>query len=366
MCQEVRMNLLIFAHRGEARAFLNSEQYQVLKNAPVLDLYQGPENFLLITSEGIEQAMLKTSMCLTYLHTLGHRIDSVVNLGICGAIAQNQNLAIGSIHPIRTIYAYRSKPEFKSFTTDSASAKFDLITLDERLLKQEQCQKLLPLGPLVDREAWAIAYSTKLYFKLPFYCFKLISDNINFETEFCQRIKEQAEQYSIALYQYYREHFENSQSPLGLGRQADLPPELNTLYFTKAQKNLFFSLLDKLALKPNQIVERYNLSELIESKKTPKDKTKILLKKMQKEISPLRFEIKEHLDALAKQANSELAQFQFDPNLEKQEIRASIKFKNEQERSQAIQAVQQFPLEDFSKIFDGQIQDLIASEQNNV
>ena len=93
-----------------------------------------------------------------------------------------------------------------SFTTPAESLH-DLVTTERRVLNAEQSKKILPIAKLVDREAWGIFYAIQQSFKIPFKCLKMVSDNVHHDTDFCQRIKESAEKYSISLYQYFSEHF---------------------------------------------------------------------------------------------------------------------------------------------------------------
>lgn len=370
------MNLLVFAHRGEAKAFLNSKEYKPLRSAPVKDLYQSDNDFLLLTGEGIEHAMIKTAIALTYLHSQNLKIQAVINLGIAGSIDPNSDSdtgpdpdkgTIGKIYPIRTIYADRHKTEFKSFTTANKDTTTDLVTVDQRILDTSKCSKLRVLADTVDRESWGIAYSVETYFKIPFYCFKLISDNVNTESEFCQRVKEESENFSIKLYQYFSQHFitslqqSNEQGSLeGLPDEltSDLPTELNSFYFTSAQKNLFLALLGRLNLKATDIFTQFDLEELLEKKSTPKEKTKVLLNLLQQELSPRTYQIKSYFDEISKHASDQISQFQIDPNIEKREIRLSAHFNSRDEIEQIRENLANFPLDSVQAVFDGNLSDV--------
>lgn len=347
------MRLLIFAHRGEAKAFLGADTYSAEKSAPIADLYQSESNFLLITGEGIEPAMLKTAMTLTYLHSIDSLPNEIINLGICGSIDPRDKELVGKVLEIRTIYANRDKTEFKSFTCHSDS-KQDLITTSKRILEAEQTEKLLPIAKLVDREAWGVFYAIQQTFKVQFKCIKMVSDNVHHENEFCQRIKETAEQYSIALYQYFSENFQTSyEETTGLDKDHPLPKELSSFYFTYAQKNLFLSLCEKLNIKPHEVLQHYNLTDVIESKTTPKEKTKVLIQKMQESLSPMLFKLREELSQKSKSFSDDKIHFSFDPNLEKEEVKANLQFKDDAELEHVITKLKSFPLHEFQKVYRG-------------
>jgi hypothetical protein len=346
------MKLLTFAHRGEAKAFLAAQTFNLDKSAPLADLFVSNGSYLLITGEGIETAMIKTAVALTYLNSKNELPKEVFNIGICGAIDPSQANLVGEVQEIRTVYAAREKTEFKSFTSASDS-RTDLITTSERVLKPEQTERLLPIAKLVDREAWGVCLGLQQTFKLPFRCLKLVSDNVHHETEFCQRVKEKAEDYSIKLFQYYNEHYANEH--LADSKQDNfLPKELGQLYFTQAQKNLFYSLCDKLKIEPTKVLDHYDMNETLESKKTPKEKTKVLIQLMQESLSPMLYKLRSQLEEKSRKSSNQNIRFNFDPNLEREDIHASIQFKTEDERAKVIEKLKNFPLEDFQKVYRGE------------
>lgn len=349
------MKLLIFAHRGEAKAFFSSDNLSHDKNSPLTDLYYGESYYLLMTGEGHENAMNKTSIALTYLKQQSIEIKQVINLGICGSINPN-NDDLNQIIPIRTLYSFRGKQDFKSFTCanleNSNASRMDLITVEDRVLKKEKVNDLLPIANLVDREAWAIAYSVFSFFKIPFFCIKLVSDNVHFEDEFCKNIKENAENYSIQLYQYYIEIFN---LPDTNKEEEDLPLELKDFYFTQAQKNLFFALKEKLQLTYLEMITQFDIPNISKSKKLPKEKTKDLITKMQKALSPISYQLKEDLEAKIKPFQSNHLSFQFDRSLESDKIKGHFNFSDSKERDDIILSLQNFPIDSVKAIFDGQI-----------
>ena len=75
------MLLLTIAHRGEAQEFLNRTFTQAV-DFHFPGVYRDGDQLLLLTGEGIEQAILRISSVLTYF---GSKIDRVLNMGIAGA-----------------------------------------------------------------------------------------------------------------------------------------------------------------------------------------------------------------------------------------------------------------------------------------
>lgn len=81
--------LLIFAHYGEAQAFIDS---------PI------PGTDVLICGEGLSHALYKTSESL--IHE-GEKYASVVNLGIAGSFSPQHK--VGDIFSIKTVYAEKDR-----------------------------------------------------------------------------------------------------------------------------------------------------------------------------------------------------------------------------------------------------------------
>ena len=61
------------------------------------------------------------------------------------------------------------------------------------------------------------------------------------------------------------------------------------------------------------------------------------------------FDLRDRLTLKSQKFSDDKINFNFDPNLEKEEIRANIQFKNERERENIIEKIKSFPLEFFKK-----------------
>jgi nucleoside phosphorylase len=92
------MLLVTIAHRGEAQEFIKRTFTQPV-DFHFQGVYRSGDDFLLLTGEGIETAILRVSSILTYF---GKKIDRVLNMGIAGALASA--LQINQIYGIRHVY----------------------------------------------------------------------------------------------------------------------------------------------------------------------------------------------------------------------------------------------------------------------
>ena len=157
------MHLITMAHLGEAQGVI--DLFNLKRVTP--QVFEGELLVCLITGEGpFEAATLTASQ-------LGQKkFTSVINLGIAGSMSED--LSIGSIHPVRSVYlVIDGKPQFKSFK--SFESGLDCVTSFERILNKDKALPLTGLGSLVDREAWGVATAAKSA-GIPFQSYKLISD----------------------------------------------------------------------------------------------------------------------------------------------------------------------------------------------
>ena len=194
------MHVLCFAHRGECAVFMRCLALRPL-SLSFATAWQGEGMYVLLTGEGIEQASRTlAAFCARYEQDL----TAIVNLGIAGGL--DPQLARDEIYLVRTIYgAKHSSVEHHSYTCSDAAALHDCISARERVLDVKTGTLLASFAPLVDRELWGLA-SVAALFKLPLHAAKLVSE-IVFDTEICQRARAKREQYSAALYEFWRNNF---------------------------------------------------------------------------------------------------------------------------------------------------------------
>lgn len=188
--------LLTFAHRGEARFFLEKKRFREV-NFPVNHFYDSANEFLLITGEGITSATARVSAVCDKFR---QQIAEVINLGIAGSL--HDEISPGEICSIGTVFR---EPEvgkaFEVYRSAESRPTADCITAGERVLDEEYARRLAGLAPLTDRELWAVAAVCAL-FQIPFRSYKLVSDRAGEHTD-TREIKRRAGEYSARLYQFY-------------------------------------------------------------------------------------------------------------------------------------------------------------------
>lgn len=345
------MELLIFAHRGEAQAFLEEWEFSPVEFY-FSGLFQNENYFLLICGEGMREASEKTVAVLTQFQK---KIHKIFNIGIAGSLSEKAKK--GSIHWVRSAYAhYEKKPDFKSFLTHYHT-NIDCITTVNRIHSQDERKALSSFADLVDREFWAIASAGHL-FKIETYGLKLVSDDSD-QKEICQLIKEEAPFLSKTLlleFKNKKTYRESLDKPLD--NFSNYFFNHAHFYFTVSQKRKLTSLLKGVKLK--KIMSEDELKNLAEKiivnnslKKNAKEISKILLEKLEEILFPMNMNIKTLLD-------SELAPFkmaeidaQYDPNLEESSIRINHRIASVQDQKKLILALEQFNYKKIREIFKG-------------
>jgi hypothetical protein len=321
--------LLIFAHYGEAQAFIDS---------PI------PGTDVLICGEGLSHALYKTSESL--IHE-GEKYASVVNLGIAGSFSPQHK--VGDIFSIKTVYA---ENEFKSFKLDDENAKVDLISAQKRIKRNEDQKSLSHYANLVDRELWAIAFAcSKKKYKL--YSYKLVSDRAD-ETVVCENIAENAKTYSKQLYDYFLMNFpqmEKIERSLAKG----LPQEWeNHFHFSHTQRKKLESLTERLSLLG--MTDLYS-DELLESCKLssplPKDRTNFLLKKLAHLLNPSMAKVEAKLDELVSPLVDIGAKVHFSPEFEEEYFTISMKIETEKNLEKLKKSLDEINYRDIVDVLQG-------------
>jgi len=191
------MLLLTIAHRGEAQEFMK-KSFTQSSEFYFPGVYRDGEDILLLTGEGIEQAILRVSSVLTYF---GNKIDRVLNMGIAGAVLPD--LQLNQIYGIRQVFhEYNGEKEFPAFLCKETHSKTDCITVPRPVLYNKYSESLSRIAPICDRELWGIGYTCNQY-QIPFKSYKLISDYAGVDTNM-KEIKSKASEYSKHLFDFYK------------------------------------------------------------------------------------------------------------------------------------------------------------------
>ena len=323
--------LLIFAHYGEAQAFIES---------PL------PNTDVLVCGEGMTNALYKT---MEHLIREDETYHTVVNLGVVGNLKNEPK--IGEIFSIKTVYA---ENEFKSFMLDDPKAELDLISAHKRIKNKEEREYLSHYAHLVDRELWAIAYAcSKKGLKLVSY--KLITDNAD-ETFYCENILENAKILSMQLYDYYR----NKISIKGEHHQSinqELPQEWNGVFhFSVTQRKKLENLLEKLALLG--ITNCLNAKIIDECKQVsplPKERTNYLLKKLFHQLNPTMAKVEEKLENLVAPLSNIGAKIHFSPDFEEDYFTISMKIENEKNLNRLKESIDKINYQAIVNVLNGSL-----------
>ena len=321
------MDLIVFAHRGEAQSFLKN------LTAHNENFYLGAEYNVLITGEGIWEA------CKIASHL--RDIDRVINFGVAGAL--NSELELNTIYPIRTHYLYeQNKPQFKSYTNLHPST-FDCITSFERVLKKETQEKLSCFAQIVDRESWLMAKIAKDQ-QMPFLSFKLISDYASEQTQ-CFDIKGQAKIYSDQLFAFYQTSVQKQ--AVSIDSPKELPFACSFSHQKKIEK-LLRSLNTQTGKDSAYYIDRYGI---------PKNKKEIngFIQKLEEELNPFLAKVRKRLNAIQQPFEAIGAQILFDPRLEQKKIQLRMEINSTKNIENLIAALQELEFTDIEQVWSGDV-----------
>ena len=350
------MILLTFAHRPEAKAFLN--YFNTLKAHPSQKNLYTNEKLkisILITGEGF----LSSALTLTRALTLMPDILEVINMGVAGALTSV--FEVGDIVQAKTAYlgknAGTKSMEFKSFPLSclkSDIACYDIVTTEQRLLSANEKKYYSHFGEIVDREAWGLAQAAQMQ-HTSFSSIKIISDTLENE-EFCQLVKESADKFSSDLLNFFMENINNEIAPIQIKQESDLEKFLYShpkLFLTVAQKNIITKFSKKIKLSET-IIE--DLDQIIEQniKRKPKDISKTVLDYLTQSYSPTIH----HLTVQAKKEifslNTPHIKFCADPIFESSKIEFSGVIKNENDLIEAIAQLKKLSIHKWKSIINGE------------
>jgi len=356
--------LLTFAHRGEARAFLQEfKTTQLLSGLYLLDTpYSGLNVFLLISGEGFEDSLTSLAFVLGKYP----EIKEIINYGVCGLLRKNSSLEISDLVAIRTVYAdspncENDKMSFKSFTLESKGENaLDVVSTHERILSDKQASFLDSFAPLVDRELWAQAFAAqKLGIKLS--SFKVISDYA--DGKICQQVKEEAPLWSDKLLRHFIKYCE-SPAKTQESEQSFIEEFLKNsqaFHITLSQERALEHILQAHHIKGNtfsDLKEKIGFSKLELEKKRPKDKTKDLIAHLSEALNPLETKIKRELAQFTYGLEKLGAQVKHDQDLDKARLHLSITLQTQDDFKRVAQALESFPFEDWSKVLRGGYEDV--------
>ncbi len=357
------MNLLVFAHRGEAQAFIEQDHY-----TPFAFLFNGlffsesKNSFLLITGEGSKEASEK-SVAVLAVH--GEKIKHVYNIGIAGSLSPK--LKRNDIVWVRSSYAHNSeKMEFKSFTT-THHTKIDCLTTFHRVTTLEEKETLNAFADIVDRELWSILSACHL-FKLEGFALKIISDDLA-DQNFCETVKSSAKTFSELLYNEWCLYNKNKHSV-----QPHLKPYvkkedyLNFLFddlnfhFTLTQKRQAQGLWRSLKLKGLFSEEDFEAHiHNFKAQHTPfgsaKDLTRKLLASLDELNNPLKFKIKSKIKDALTPLTDIGAVVNTDPDLESSHVQITMAIHSTRDQKKLQLALEQFQYQKIKDIFSGKLDD---------
>lgn len=338
------MRLIHFAHRKEAQELLKRKDFKSLE-IDGLDLYQSSSELLLISGEGIFETLKKVSF-------VSARFDlkEVINLGIAGSL--NKDIEISQIYPVRTVYAYDSKPIFQSF--EISDQGLDLISSFERVLNDESANTLSHFASLVDRELWGLCYALKGQ-KLIIHSYKLISDIAGNSTN-CFDIKQMGQEYSLKLADFYEGLFLNKSQK---EKEAFDLGEFEKFYMTHQQRTQLESLVLKLSLKldmsVDEIFKTIEASRVLEDIKRPKEATGLIIQILNNKLNPFRAKTLAHLHEHTKKFKELGAQIHFDPNLEKKFFTLSMQINSQTNIDKLQEALKKLNFLDIERTLTGEI-----------
>ncbi|MDH5581136.1 MAG: hypothetical protein OEY33_04460 [Bdellovibrionales bacterium] len=342
------MKLLVFAHPLEAIAFLKNEKCEAL-NFLFQGIYQFPSGYILITGEGPQNA---SETLAGFLGAYHHKIDEIINFGVCGLLNSKYSNLLHQMVEIRTSYlCLKDHLEFKSYTLVHGKNDLpllDCITHSDRVHNTE----LRPIADLLDRELWSLASVAKR-FKKPIRSIKTVSDIINHSSnDICEVVKENAQQYSEKHYFWF-----NSLKSETHTEQSSLLPCQSYFHFSFSQKKLYQKLIRSSQIKKIPVSKIEEIQSCLKNKnfENKKRRTAVLIEELEKVIHPFKFKLEQDLAIYKDHFNGLKGNVTFDKNLEQEKIRLNIELENSDDFDTLIHKLSTFPQKKWSDFFKGNI-----------
>ena len=98
-----------------------------------------------------------------------------------------------------------------------------------------------------------------------------------------------------------------------------------------------------------------NLQILCSDYSRPKDRTRVLLEQFQNALNPFHNQIYDKLFQWFGNKPFAIKQVQTDPQWEKESIKLNIEIQTESDKKEVSKYIEELPLKDFQKIFEGEI-----------
>ncbi len=194
--------LLVFAHKGEAQAFLTHFKAGPIRLPSLerVNLFESSECLILLTGEGKVEAHNKLKSVFPSLK----QINFIINLGVAGALSPK--LPLGSVALIQKIFALEERSYECALTrTQGNWIAADLVTAEKRILDAKEALPLAQIAPLVDREAHGLAQAA-LALHLPFISLKVVSD-LPWKNAGQDDVRKKAAEWSTLLLQAFQQLF---------------------------------------------------------------------------------------------------------------------------------------------------------------
>lgn len=361
--------LLSFAHRGEAKAFLQEMKWTPLnKEGELYSLNGQKENAeeavsLVITGEGREQVLIKLSTGLTLLKERYPNDEFIVlNLGVCGhLLGHPQRFDKEEIVSVKTCYSQKGasdeEMEFKSFTTlddkNNSFSSADIVSSNIRVLDSSNAERLSHFAPLVDREIWATGLVCH-ELNTPFASLKVVSDFA--DGDICVRVKDDTDRWSDLLlraFYHWQESNEDFKAP-----QEELWPELHqNLHITVSQERRLKQLLKALKLKgksKEEVLKSTSFEEIIAQDIRPKDKTKLFLEALTDFLNPLEKKLREELNQVTSSLKEAGFNVRFDQGHESEVLHLTSSLERETQINKMIAALESFNFNKFRQLLRGE------------
>lgn len=274
----------------------------------------------------------------------------VHNFGVCGYLQSfPSKFERGQVLSVKTIYAQKNheEMEFKSFSSQKIG-EADLISTSDRILSTDAADYLSNFAPLVDREAWAMAYTCHKQ-NIPFTCTKVISDFA--DGEICARVKEESEQWSEALLR----HFLTLEASESIDSHS-FKDQLKDLHITISQERSLNNLFKALEIKGFSLTEVLNqcdYKDLLSLEVRPKEKTKELIKRMGDLLNPLEKQLRERLNEVTSPLQRAGFKVRYDQGHENDVIHLTTSLEQSCNINQLISGLEEFEYLKFKEILRG-------------
>lgn len=358
------MKLLHFAHRPEAKAFLENSDFALIKEAKI-DLYYSNhlDLALVISGEGHLKALEACLQSILFLEFNWKKpVQEIINLGICGAL--NQQIQKNEIVQPRysLLINANQTPIFQSYESHNELNAITCLTTEERIQSTEAAEKLHQFGDIVDRELWGVLRAAALS-HIPVYSTKVVSDNAR--TVQCDLIREEAYHYSMLL----KSWFEKNQlmiQPQNLILNVEIFLQKAKIYqhpdlhFTQTQKHQIKKLYHGLKIQnedeENLFLATNEITDILTKDWTPKKKATEIIVLLQSRLNPYMANWQKDFQTISKPLRQENIQFHIDPKLESTHTTFNFECKDEQDFKNKINALTHFSYHEFGKLMLGQYQ----------